>query len=93
MYPIRPWLYVGKYRETLNRRLLHINGIGSMLQLAERVDQPGIASLYLPVDDGVPLPPGSLDLSQFVTATDGSWCWPPALGYNAGPHDIQTKKS
>jgi hypothetical protein len=56
MYPIRPWLYVGKYRETLNRRLLHINGIEAMLQFAERVDQPGIASLYLPVDDGVPLP-------------------------------------
>lgn len=27
-----------------------------MLQLAERVKQPGIETLYLPVDDGEPLP-------------------------------------
>jgi protein-tyrosine phosphatase len=60
MYPIRPWLFVGKYRETLDRRLLTINRIGAMLQLAEPVEQPGVVSLYLPVDDGVPLPEGLL---------------------------------
>jgi protein-tyrosine phosphatase len=53
---IRPWLYIGKYRDTLNQHLLSAYNIGAMLQLADLVEQPGITSLYLPVDDGVPLP-------------------------------------
>jgi hypothetical protein len=57
---IRPWLYIGKYRETLDATLLSARGIGAMLQLAEAVEQPGITSLYLPVEDGEPLPPGLL---------------------------------
>jgi hypothetical protein len=52
MYPIRPWLYVGKFRETLDYSLLYRNHIGAMLQLAESVQQPGISSLYVPVEDG-----------------------------------------
>lgn len=56
MYQIRPWLYIGKYRETLNPYLLAAHKIGAMLQLADLVEQPGITSLYLDVDDGVPLP-------------------------------------
>jgi protein-tyrosine phosphatase len=56
MNAIRPWLYVGKYRETLNANLLSAKKIGAMLQLAEAVKHPNIASLYLPVEDGVPLP-------------------------------------
>src|SRR5262245_40350070 len=55
MERIRPWLYIGKYRETLNRRLLETHQIEAMLQLAERVEQPGITSLYLPVEDFAPL--------------------------------------
>jgi hypothetical protein len=35
---------------------LRARGIGAMLQLAELVEQPGIATLYLPVEDGEPLP-------------------------------------
>ena len=66
---IRPWLYIGKYRETLNRRLLIANQIEAMLQLAEAVDQPGIASLYLPVEDFEPLPPDLLSRGvEFVRA-------------------------
>ena len=57
MDPIRPWLYIGKYRETLNQRLLSVNGIQAMLLLAELVQQPGITSLYLPVEDLAPIPP------------------------------------
>lgn len=53
---IRPWLYIGKYRETLNRSLLAVNQIEAMLQLAELVEQPGIVSLYLPVEDLRPVP-------------------------------------
>jgi protein-tyrosine phosphatase len=56
MNAIRPWLYIGKYRETLDIELLSRKKIGAMLQLAQAVQQPGITSLYLPVDDGVPLP-------------------------------------
>ncbi len=56
MDAIRPWLYVGKYRETLDADLLAAKKIGAMLLLAEDVTHPGITSIYLPVEDGVPLP-------------------------------------
>ena len=56
MNAIRPWLYVGKYRETLDANLLAARKIGAMLQLAEEVTQPNITALYLAVDDGVSLP-------------------------------------
>jgi hypothetical protein len=56
MDAIRPWLYVGKYRETLNAHLLRARGIDTMLQLADPVEHPDIKSLYLPVEDGVPIP-------------------------------------
>lgn len=52
MIPIRPWLFVGRFRDTKNRELLEAHHIGAMLQLAEPVQQPGIDSLYLPVEDG-----------------------------------------
>jgi hypothetical protein len=48
MDAIRPWLYVGKYRETLNASLLRAKGIDTMLELAEAIEYPGITSLYLP---------------------------------------------
>ena len=56
MNQIRPWLYIGRYRETTNSALLHAYGIGAMLQLAEAVKHPNIETLYLPVEDGEPLP-------------------------------------
>ena len=49
MNEIRPWLYVGKYRDTLDPYTLGLHRIEAMLQLAEAVKQPGITSLYLPV--------------------------------------------
>jgi protein-tyrosine phosphatase len=61
MNQIRPWLYIGKYRETIDYRLLKHHQIGAMLLLAELVEHHGITSLYLPVDDGEPL---SHDLLQ-----------------------------
>lgn len=61
MNQIRPWLYIGKYRETTNGALLHSYSIGAMLQLAEGVKQEGIASLYVPVEDGEPLPVPALE--------------------------------
>ncbi|MBN1933664.1 MAG: dual specificity protein phosphatase family protein [Anaerolineae bacterium] len=56
---IRPWLFIGKYRQTRSLPLLQSYNIGAMLQLAELVEQPGIDSLYLPIEDGEPL---SVDL-------------------------------
>jgi hypothetical protein len=53
---IRDWLCIGKYLETLDLDLLRAHGIGAMLQLANPTGQPGIESLSLLVEDGVPLP-------------------------------------
>lgn len=55
MDQIRPWLFIGKYRETLQSSYLQSKSIQAMLQLAEKVEQPGINSLYLPVEDFAPL--------------------------------------
>jgi protein-tyrosine phosphatase len=60
MQQIRPWLHVGKYRDTLDPDRLRQYGIDAMLQLAEAVEQPGVSSLYLPMEDGRPIPPESL---------------------------------
>jgi hypothetical protein len=56
MNEIRPWLYIGKYRETLDYQYLTANNITAMLLLAELVEHLGITSLYLAVEDGEPLP-------------------------------------
>lgn len=55
MVRVRPWLYVGRYRDTIDLELLRASQIGAMLLLAEDVRQPGIESLYLDVTDGEPL--------------------------------------
>ena len=56
MHPIRPWLYVGKFRETQDEALLRQQEIGGILQLADHVNSPNIPSLYISVEDGVALP-------------------------------------
>jgi protein-tyrosine phosphatase len=56
METIRPWLYLGRYRDTINHTLLTSYRVGAMVQLAEHAPHPQIPSLYLPVEDGVPLP-------------------------------------
>jgi len=55
MDQIRPWLFVGSYRDTMNLSYLKLRSIGAMLQLAELVEQPYIISLYLPVEDLAPI--------------------------------------
>ena len=55
MDEIRPWLFIGKYRDTLQLSYLQSKSIQAMLQLAERVEQPAIESLYLPVEDVAPV--------------------------------------
>jgi len=67
MVPIRPWLYVGQFIETHDDDLLLRRGIGAMLQLADSLKHAGIPSLYLPVEDGVPLPADVLRMGvEFV---------------------------
>jgi protein-tyrosine phosphatase len=56
MWQIIDNLYVGRYRDTVNLTLLQAHNINAMLQLADRVEQPGIEVLYLDVEDGEPLP-------------------------------------
>ena len=51
MDEIRPWLYIGNYRDTRDRNYLDFKSIKAMLQLSDRVEQEGINSLFLPVDD------------------------------------------
>ena len=55
MDQIRPWLFIGAYRDTINLAYLQWKTIGAMLQLAEKVEQPNIVALYLPVEDLAPV--------------------------------------
>ena len=55
MDQIRPWLFIGAYRDTLYRSYLDFKFIQAMPQLAEKVEQPNIISLYLPVEDLAPI--------------------------------------
>ena len=57
MDEIRPWLYIGKFRDTLDKNYLDSNSIKAMLQLADPVEQKGINSLFLPVADLGPTSP------------------------------------
>jgi protein-tyrosine phosphatase len=56
MDEIRPWLYIGEYRDTLDKNYLDLNSIKAMLQLADPVEQNGITSLFLIVEDLGPTP-------------------------------------
>src|SRR5688500_18939703 len=55
MYQIKPWLFLGKYRETLDTRLLSNNKIEAILTFAEPVINLQIPILYLPLEDGLPV--------------------------------------
>lgn len=55
MDQIRPWLFIGSYRDTRNLAYLQFRSIAAMLQLAEKVEQPGVITLYLPVEDLAPI--------------------------------------
>jgi hypothetical protein len=61
MIAIRPWLFLGKYRETLELAQLQAHQIGAMLQFGGQVNYPEIGTLYSPIEDGVPIPPAVLE--------------------------------
>ncbi len=68
MDQIRPWLFIGAYRDTINQSYLAFKSIQAMLQLAERVEQPNIVSLYLPAEDLAPVLGKHLELGvQFIS--------------------------
>lgn len=51
MDEIRPWLYIGIYRDALNPRFMEDYSIQAMIHLAENVTLPGVHSLFLQVED------------------------------------------
>ena len=55
MDQIRPWLFIGGYRDTIHLAYLQWKSISAMLQRAEKVEQPNIFSLYLAVEDLAPV--------------------------------------
>lgn len=73
MQYVRPWLLIGKYRETLDPELLARAQVGALLHLAAHVEAPGITTLYLPVEDGEPLAAATLRRGvDFVLAQYGA---------------------
>ena len=60
MHLIRPWLYIGKVRETGDRNIMYAYKIGAILQLAYPANHPSIESTFIPVEDGIPLQPHDL---------------------------------
>jgi protein-tyrosine phosphatase len=75
VHQIRPWLYIGRYRDTTNEETARALGIGAMLQLAEAVEHADIATLFLPVHDGEYLPIPLLEQGvAFVRAQKAQGC-------------------
>jgi protein-tyrosine phosphatase len=69
MQIIRPWLLIGKYRETIDYNLLARARVGALLHLAAQVEPPGVTALYLPVEDGEPFDAATLQRGvDFVLA-------------------------
>lgn len=52
MQRVRPWLLIGKHRETLDAELLARARVGALLHLAAHVEPSGITTLCLPIEDG-----------------------------------------
>lgn len=61
MDQIRPWLFAGSYRDTVNTIHLKQYAIQAMLQLAEYVNQEGIVALFVNVEDDEPISSGHLE--------------------------------
>jgi protein-tyrosine phosphatase len=57
---IRPWLAVGKYHSVRSPALLERYKIGATLQFVEHIRLIGIASCYIPIEDGIAIEPETL---------------------------------
>ena len=61
MYQIRPWLFTSSHHATHDLSILQDHNIGAMLQLFRPVQQEGIESTYIAIEDGYPLTEEMLD--------------------------------
>jgi protein-tyrosine phosphatase len=61
MYQIRPWLFVGSFRDTVDDELLERHQIGALLQLASPAAPPRCPTLVLMIEDGEPIAPATLE--------------------------------
>lgn len=55
MDEIRPWLFIGGYRDINHDWLLSQKNIGAILQMVELSSVPGITTLYIEVEDEAPI--------------------------------------
>lgn len=60
MQRVRPWLLIGKHRETLDAEGLARAQVDALLHLADEVEPSGVATLCLPIEDGEPLEAATL---------------------------------
>ncbi len=58
---IRPWLFLGRYTDTLDLVYLREHGIQAILELHDLVDESDIDVLFLPIEEGEPLPAETID--------------------------------
>ncbi len=61
MQRLRPWLFVGKHRETLLPARLVAGGARALLHLAEQVPSGPLLARTILLEDGAPLSPTDLD--------------------------------
>ncbi|GAB4324385.1 MAG: hypothetical protein Kow00117_12520 [Phototrophicales bacterium] len=57
MDQIRPWLWVGNQHDTQDLTTLQTHHISAMLQLHRHIKQPNIQELFIPIEEGYPIPP------------------------------------
>jgi protein-tyrosine phosphatase len=60
MYEIRPWLFVGGFRDSNDAELLARHRIGALLQLAAPVASRERLTLVMELEDGEPVSPEAL---------------------------------
>ena len=55
MHRIRPWLYIGSFRDSRNHSLLAVERIGAILHVADTISHPTLEVVCLPIEDGQPV--------------------------------------
>lgn len=60
MYQIRDWLFISGSNEAADKALLKQHKIGALLSLHLKITPTGVETLFLPVQEGVPLPAATI---------------------------------
>jgi protein-tyrosine phosphatase len=55
MFRIRDWLYISGFPIASNKATVKKHNIDSMLQLFEPIKMSGVETLFIPVEDGLPI--------------------------------------